>query len=1363
MKKVLGLDLGTTSIGWALVNQAENTDEKSSIIKVGVRVNPLTTDEKGSFESGKAITTNADRRVKRGMRRNMSRYKLRRDNLKALLRDFGWITDDTILSEDGKGTTYETLKLRAKAATEEISLVDLARVLLTLNKKRGYKSNRKTDRKEDGIFIDGIKVAKELHEKGMTPGQYSRTLLESGKKTLPDYYPSDLELEYDLIWTEQSKYWPDILTDDLRKQLSSQGRQGVAKVLNARYGVMTADNKGKDKTLNEMRWRSDALSTRLEKEVLFYVLAALRGEISNSSGYLGNISDHSKELAFNHQTVGQYIYGKIRRDKSYSTKNVVFYRQDYIDEFETIWRCQSQFHSELTDDLKGKIKDRIIFYQRNLKSQKGLVSLCEFERRPVSVTVDGKTKSKIVGLRVAPRSSFLFQEFKVWSVLNNVLIVDKDLRTSEPLDEGEKETVAKELSIRAKMSAADFLKALGKNPRKFDLNYKSIEGNATMSELYSKFFDVVEASGNGDAKALGGYSYHKAISVVTDIFSGLGFNTDILRFNSDLPKEEYEKQPIFKLWHLIYSYEGDKSRTGNDSLVEKVSAICGMPEEYAKIIASARFLDDYASLSHKAISKILPYLKAGNTYDLACAYAGYSHSESETKEERDSKRLKEKLELIPKGELRNPVVEKILNQMVNVVNMVSDAYGKPDEIHVELARALKQNQKQREKATKDIESNNKKNEEIKKILQDEFHLSYVSKNDILRYKLYKELEPNGYKTLYSGKKIYEGDLFSKSIDIEHIIPQALLFDDSYSNKTLEYRDINIDKGRKTAFDYVEEKFDVGQYKAKVEDLYKKGKISLAKRNKLLMREADIPADFVNRDLTNSQYIARKAMKMLKEYVRMVVPTNGQITARVREDWQLVDMMKELDYSKYERAGKARVIEKDDGSRMKLIENWTKRNDHRHHAMDALTVAFTRPSHIKALNTLNARGDDFRKGTTTYRNKLILVPPMPLDDLRGQFKKELESVLVSVKAKNKVATLSRNKIKVSGGERQFVQLTPRGALHEESVYGLRRRYETYFVPVGSRLTMEEILKVASIRQRTALLERLERFGGDPEKAFSGKNSIDRNPVYEDAAMTVVIPEKVKCVTFKEVYSIRKEIGPNLNVGKVMDSKAKRLIQERIDSYGGDAKKALANLDENPIWLDEKNHIPLRKVTIMENFDLVPIHSGKDKDGKPLTGRFGRPELCDYVNRKNNHHVALYLDEYGDVQERVVTFFEAVERKRRGEPIVDKAYNAGKGWNLLFSMKINEMFVFPNPETGFDPKEIDLMDSGNYTIISPNLFRVQKLSSRDYWFRHHLETILGKDLALRDVTWKRIRSINNMSGAVKVRINHIGQIVSVGEYD
>jgi CRISPR-associated endonuclease Csn1 len=114
-----------------------------------------------------------------------------------------------------------------------------------------------------------------------------------------------------------------------------------------------------------------------------------------------------------------------------------------------------------------------------------------------------------------------------------------------------------------------------------------------------------------------------------------------------------------------------------------------------------------------------------------------------------------------------------------------------------------------------------------------------------------------------------------------------------------------------------------------------------------------------------------------------------------------------------------------------------------------------------------------------------------------------------------------------------------------------------------------------------------------------------------------------------------------------------------------------------------------------------------------------------------------------------------------PIVDREYNKELGWEFLFTMKQNECFVFPNPDTGFNPKEIDLKDSANYSIISPNLYRVQKLASKYYVFRHHLETGIEDRKELQNITWKRIRSLNQLDGLIKVRINHIGKIVDVGE--
>ena len=357
-----------------------------------------------------------------------------------------------------------------------------------------------------------------------------------------------------------------------------------------------------------------------------------------------------------------------------------------------------------------------------------------------------------------------------------------------------------------------------------------------------------------------------------------------------------------------------------------------------------------------------------------------------------------------------------------------------------MSRELKQNAKQREQATQSIADNTKRDEGIVKILQTEFHLPYVSKRDILRYRLYDELKSNGYRTLYSNQYIPKDLLFSPSIDIEHIIPQALLFDDSYSNKTLEFSDVNRDKGKETALDYVSRKYgpaELDAYRLRVIDLCSQGVISARKRDRLLMKQSEIPSDFVNRDLTNSQYIARKSMEMLGEIVRDVMPTTGSITALLREQWQLVDVMKELNLPKYRQAGKTFIVTKSDGQSLeKISDDWTKRNDHRHHAMDALTIAFTRRSHIKVLNTLNAlpgSEDLALKEAVTMRlpnHKWIFAPPMPLGELRSAFKLALESTLVSIKAKNKVATRNVNKSKVKDRTIAVETLTPRGQLHKE---------------------------------------------------------------------------------------------------------------------------------------------------------------------------------------------------------------------------------------------------------------------------------------------------------------------------------------------
>lgn len=1381
MKKILGLDLGTTSIGWAVVNEAESKDEISSIVKLGVRVNPLTVDEQKNFEQGKSITTNAERTLKRSVRRNLQRYKLRRDNLIEILLNNNIITDQTILSEQGNYTTFQTYRLRAKAATEKIMLEEFARVLLMINKKRGYRSSRNVKSNDgEGQFIDGMSIALQLYENNYTPGQLSLLLLREGKKYLPDFYRSDLQTELDSIWDFQKQFYPEILTTEFKEQIRNKGKQNTSKIFLGKYQIFTADNKGKDKRLQTYLWRVNALKEQLSIEELAYVISDVNGSISNSSGYLGEISDRSKELYFNKQTVGEFLISKLDNNPNYSLKNQVFYRQDYLDEFEKLWETQALYHPELTPELKKVLRDVIIFYQRPLKSQKGLIGFCEFESKQIEVVCEGKKKLKTVGCRVCPKSSPLFQEFKIWQVLNSVQVSENSF-SKRFLEQEEKERLFAELNWRDKLTKAEVLQLLYTKSKGVDLNYKEIEGNRTQAALLKIYLDIIERSGHDKAN-FSKISMPEVINMVKSIFQGLDYNTDILSFKSELEGRDFENQPMYRLWHLLYSFEGDDSKTGNEKLIDKLTELYGFEREYAVLLANISFQPDYGSLSTKAMRKILPFLKGGNEYSLACEYAGYRHSKrSLTKEELNSKIYKDRLELLPRNSLRNPIVEKILNQMINVVNMLVETYGKPDEIRIELARELKKSAKERENMTQAIRKSTSEHEEYRAILQQEFGLINVSRNDIIRYKLYLELKENGYKTLYSNTYISREKLFSKEFDIEHIIPQAKLFDDSFSNKTLESRSVNIAKSNATAYDYVKEKDGeqgVMDYVERINKLFQNGSISKSKRDKLLMEDANIPNGFIERDLRDSQYIARKAREILEDLVKFVIPTTGIITDRLREDWQLINILQELNWDKYNQLGLTDIYEDKDGRKIRCIKDWTKRNDHRHHAMDALTIAFTKQSIIQYLNNLNARSDKTGsiygiEQNELYRDshgKLRFNPPMPLNLFRTEAKKQLEDILVSIKAKNKVVTQNINKVKKKEGYNKKIQLTPRGQLHNETIYGSIKRYLVSVDKVGANFNSEQIAKVANKKYQEALLLRLTQFGNDPKKAFTGKNSLEKNPIYLDEHQTIQVPLKVKTVSFETIYTIRKEITPDLKLDKIVDFKIRRILEARLLEFKGNAKQAFSNLKENPIWLNKEKGIAIKRVTISGVSNAVALHDKRDHNGHLILDEKGRKQAADYISPSNNHHVAIYQDANGVLQENVVSFFEVTSRVSLGLPIIDKEYKKSEGWIFLFSMKQNEYFVFPNKETGFEPNETDLLDPDNYAQISSNLFRVQTISKvsygnsviRDYKFRHHLETSVKDNKDLKDITFKQFKSLDFAKTIVKVRVNHIGQIVAIGEY-
>lgn len=1201
MKFILGLDPGIASIGWALILEAENSDEESRIIAsnvVKVNFDNFTfINSKGKISHGNAtkmyqkgytVSPNLVRRQKRGAHRNLQHFKLRRSDLIALLRKNGFIDNDTLLCEDGKDTTYETLALRSKAASEEISLNELARVLLMINKKRGYKSSRKGE-------VD---------------------------------------------------------TDE-----------------------------------------------------------------EDMGEYMAAITGRSKQLADNHQTVGQYLMSQIALHPLQGIKHQTFYRKDYEDEFEQIWKTQIPFHPELTRKLKKEIKNRIIFYQRPIASKKDEVSICELECKEIEIEKDGKKKTIKTGSKVCPVSSPLYQEFRMWQKLNDAILTNIVTLEKRPLTLEQKEMLASELSVRTRLTKKDALKMLvGKQAKYFDLNFDELIGNETQSRLVNAYLKILEMTGHDkiDVKK------SKAVDVIDAIqhvFAGLGYNTDALKGHVSLQQDIY-LQPYYRLWHLLYSFPGDNSRSGSDKLVKRVKEFLGFDnDEYAKVIADIKFPEGYGNLSAKAIQKILPKMKEGYQYYDACEKVGYKHSKrSLTKEENDKRILQKHLDFIPHNSLRNPLVERILNQMISLVNGLIDEYGDTygafDEIRIELARDLSKNAESRKRLTQDIEKNKNerlacREELINQLNERGYKLNYVSDNDILKYRLYKELAPHGYKTLYSKSKVDLVDLIiHRKFDKEHIIPKAKSPSNAFSVLTIELSSINEEKGDMTALDYVRWKYgeeEAQQYIARVNDLFKQKAISKAKKDNLLRTAAEIPNEPLNRDLGLTQYINRKAYEILGTITRKVVATTGSITSRLRDDWQLVDVLQELVWDKYDKLGLINTYTDKDGKTVRKIkeEAWTKRNDHRNHAMDAITVAFTKQAYINYLNSLNAEGEK-REQLMKMRQKNLhrdkqgnwrFNPPMPLGDLRAEVKRQLENIIVYQKtAPNAVSpnlNISKTKKKKEGNRQ--IQLTPRGKLHDDTYYG-------------------------SIKE--------------------------------------IKPGVGEVITFTK----RVEVNESLNVDDVVNKNAQDILKERLREYNNNHKKAFTNLDENPIWFNREKGICIKKVTIRINKDLKPIHKKRDHKGELLLDKDKQVQSADYVLTNNNHHVAIYEDEHHELHEVVVSFFDAVDRGIHNKPVIDTTYNADKGWRFLFSLQRNESVVFPNKEIGFDPSAIDLTTKENYALISPHIFEVQAVSKRDYRFRHQYDATDKKNetINLKNMTWKRIRNPNDLKGVIKIRITKTGHI-------
>ncbi|HRN49513.1 MAG TPA: hypothetical protein PKW69_15885, partial [Niabella sp.] len=496
-----------------------------------------------------------------------------------------------------------------------------------------------------------------------------------------------------------------------RKQLkkSDDFKYSLRKALE-KYSIYPSKELLNLSMLDIWKLRSDAASLPIEPKQLgrvLYMLNQKRGYKSarneanaakRDTEYVQAVKGRYTQLKDRNQTIGQFFYkglkNAVEQNQYFRVKEKVYPREAYIEEFDTIINVQKKHHPFLTDDLIHSLRDEIIYYQRKLKSQKGLLSVCEFEGFEKTIKdKSGNDKEVFVGPKVAAKSNPLFQLCRIWETVNNI-----NLKVKNPPDAkykwgdrtptlDEKKQIAEHLWKNEQLSFTDLLKILTLKKDDVYSNkqiLKGIKGNPTFADIHKII---------GDSNLLNFNT--KIISNGKDAYIYDRKTGEILeeRHGSIISKE-IEKQPLYQLWHTIYSIKDLEEC--KQALIKRFA----FSEEIAEKLSKIDFdKQGYANKSVKAIRKILSYLMQGYNLYEAESLAGYV-SRSLTKDELEKTGTDKKLTLLPKNSLRQPVVEKILNQMINVVNALIEKYGKPAEIRIELARELKQSKDERDAADK---------------------------------------------------------------------------------------------------------------------------------------------------------------------------------------------------------------------------------------------------------------------------------------------------------------------------------------------------------------------------------------------------------------------------------------------------------------------------------------------------------------------------------------------------------------------------------------------------------------------------------------------------------------------------------------
>jgi len=1357
MKKVLGLDLGTNSIGWSLI-ESDFDKKEGKIIGAGVRIIPMGQDVLGKFDAGQSISQTAERTGYRSTRKLYHRNNLRRERLHRVLHildflpnhydqsiDFEkrlgqfypekevklnykevgdrheFIFQDSFkeMTEDFKSTGYNgptppdwtIYFLRQKALTTKISKEELAWIILNFNQKRGYYQLRGEEQDEDNNkqFVQ-LKV---------------QDVEDSGEKVKGN-------ILYNVTFTNGWIYDKQITKTE---EWIGREKEFIVTIKELKNG----DLKYSYKAVNsEEDWA--AIKAKTQQEI-----------------------DKSK------LTIGQFIYQTLLEKPSQKIRGKLIKtieRKYYKEELVKILEEQAKHHPELQDKTiynrcitnlyskneahRNNIQNKdfvhlfvndIIFYQRPLKSKKSTIGTCRFEYRTYLKTDEkGNKEREKEYIKAIPKSHPLFQEFRLWQFCNNIRIYESVLLESSSKKEDADIT-------------SGFLQTEDDYTAFFEyLNEKNeVDQKNVLEYLLKKKTDLKKVPKEELAKYVWNYDPERKYPC----------NQTNYLISSRLKKVEgvdlekfLTKEKEVEIWHIIYSV---KDRNEYHQAIKTFAKKNGIDEDsffdnFSKI---PPFDSDYSSYSFKALNKLLPLLRSGKYWEknAFCKKTNDRINKIITAEydENIQKRVREKaidlteisdfkglplwlasyivydrhsegsnvdqwtapeqiskwLEEFSQHSLRNPIVEKVITETMRVVRDIWNHYGNGeqsffDEIHVELGRDMKNPAKKRKAMSKRMTENENTNQRIRELLNELMNdpdiegdvrpyspsqqeilklyedgiysnptksFSKVSedeidkirrknsptKADIIKYKLWLK---QGYRSPYSGQVIPLHKLFTREYEIEHIIPQSRYFDNSLSNKVICERDINADKGNRTAYEYLKIKngSPVESYPLLSPDEYEQNCRTYFGSNTSKLRNLlseDIPEGFINRQLNDTRYISKYVKGLLANFVRgkdekeetsvNLVSLSGAITSVLKKDWGLNDKWNEITAKRFQRLNaiydnnafggwddKINAFRSDVPDDIKKGFS-KKRIDHRHHALDAIIIACCTKDHINYITSINTERKNHTlvsklrthetvnvKNKTTGKMEAIPVAKHykhPWNTFSVDAKNALEDIVVSFKHNNRIINKANNKtwqwvekdgiltktrIKQTKGDNWAI----RKPLHKETVSGIVQ-LQNVKIPNGkistaSRVSLTEIKNVKHIEKitdpsiRKILFKHLENYIDETGK----QNYLDAFSPSGIEDMNKNIKELNGGRDHMPILKVRLyEIGSKFEVGKSGNNKTK---------YVETAKGT--NLFFAVYWNDKKDKRAFETVPLNEVIEYqkqvahLPRSQKHDILPKPELGRF-----------------------------------------------------------------------------------------------------------------------------------------------------------------